>query len=341
VINGYAICPAWTGFAPKFAVYTAASTGAETQAAVTMAQGELFKSGYGGSATASGIGHLSSGSGASPPSAASATGDTVAQRIERIMSYAGAAGLGYGGVASPCRCIDPASLLVRAATDIGGQQAGQNLTNIAQSDGGLLFIDNLGFLTYWQKSHLAGQYSAPVWTLTPDAAPTPGADPDAIPYLPDIKWAADPQRIWNSVTITPFSPDGASLPLIVPSDATAVVTSQQQYGVQPFPLTSYLQDTSEMQSQASWILSNFGQAQDRVENLTVDAASYPAAFEFLLGCSVGDVVSIQNWAIGDTGATGTFRISNIRRSIHFAGEDGQVRASITIQGDFEPASYWS
>lgn len=336
---------AWTGWttglAPLFTVYTAASHGSETGASTTVGAGDSYTAGYGSGATGTGNCHVAGGSGASPPSSPTSTGDTVAQRLERVIGYAGAAGIGYGAVISPCRAIDPAALLVQAATDVGGQQAGQNLTNIAQSDGGLLFIDNAGSLTYWQKSHLASQYTSPVWTLTPDAPPTAGADPRAIPYLTDIKWSADPQRIWNSITITPFSPEGASLPLIIPSSTAAVIASQQQSGSQPLQITSYLQDQAEMATQANWLLTNFATAQIRVENLAVDAASNPALFTFLLGVNIGDVISAQNWAIGNTGITGTFRISSIRRDIHFAGEDGQVRATVQIQADYEPSSWWT
>ncbi len=336
---------AWTGWttglAPLFTVYTAASHGSETGASTTVGAGDSYTAGYGASATGTGNCHVAGGSGASPPASPTSTGDTVGQRLERVIGYAGAAGIGYGAVISPCRAIDPAPLLVQAATDVGGQQAGQNLTNVAQSDGGLLFIDNLGNLSYWQKSHLAAQYSSPVWTITPNAPPTAGAAANAIPYLSDIKWSADVQRIWNSITITPFSPEGASLPLIIPSSTATVIASQQQAGSQPLQITSYLQDQTEMASQANWLLTNFSTARIRVENLTVDATSNAALFAFLLGVNIGDVTSVQNWAIGNTGVTGTFRISNVRRDIRFAGEDGAVRATITIQGDFEPSSYWT
>ena len=110
-----------------------------------------------------GVSHTGSGSGASPPTSGTALGDTVAQRIERC--------LGYGYTTYPGRCIDPSSLLVQAALDIGGQQTGQNVQNIAISDGGMLFIDNCGNLNYWQRTHLASQYSSPVWTLGPTTSP--------------------------------------------------------------------------------------------------------------------------------------------------------------------------
>ena len=52
--------------------------------------------------------------------------------------------LGYGNVTYPGRCIDQAPLLVQAALDVGGQAASQNVQNIAISDGGMLFVDNVG-----------------------------------------------------------------------------------------------------------------------------------------------------------------------------------------------------
>ena len=330
-----------TGLAPLFTIYTAASHGSETAASTTIGAGDSYTSGYGSGATGTGNCHVAGGSGSSPPTGPTATGDTVGQRLERILSYAAAGGLGYGGVTSPCRCIDPSPALVQAATDIGGQQSGQNCLNVANSDSGLLFIDNLGNLTYWMRSHLAAQYSSPAWTLTPNAPPTAGAAATAIPYDRNIKISADPHRVWNSITITPFSPDGANLPLIIPANISSAVASESQYGSQPFQLTSYLQSTSEMASQAAWLLSNFGQVQVRVENLEVDAASNPALFAFILGANIGDTISVQNWAIGNTGNTGIYRISSIHRTIRFAGENGEVKASMVIMGDWEPSSYWS
>ena len=157
---GRAAWVSWSGLAAEFTVYTAATADAETDAGVSSGSGLAFTAGYGGSATSAGVCKVSGGTGASPPASPSALGDTVQQRIERC--------LGYGLVTYPGRCIDPAALAVQAATDIGGQQTGQNVQNITGSDGGLMYVDNLGNLTYWQKTHLAGQYSSPVWTIGPD-----------------------------------------------------------------------------------------------------------------------------------------------------------------------------
>lgn len=324
---GDAVWVSWTSLSPSVAVYTSAAANAETNAATCCGSGDSFTAGFGGTATGRGRCQTAAGTGSSPPSGPTSLGDTVQQRIERI--------LGYANATYPGRSIDPASLMVQAATDIGGQQASQNAENITLSDGGLLFINNLGNLVYWQRTHLAAQYSSPAWVFTP------GGTGSQYPYYRDINWLADPQRVWNAIAITPFSPEGATLALITPQSAAAVKASQQQYGAQPQQFTSYLQSTTEMQNQANWLFTEFGTIRIRIENLKTDASAYPAAWQLVLGANVGDIISAQNWQLGNVGPTGTFRISHIDRRIHFAGQDGEVEGIIEITADFEPSTYWS
>ena len=328
----YTLWVSCTALAPSVLIYTSSAAGAEKEAAVICGTGDAFTKGYGAAAAGTGVSQTAAGTGASPPAAAVPTGDTPGQRIERI--------LGYGHAPCPARCIDPGTLLIRAGTDIGGQQAAQDITNIAQSDGGLLFVDNQGNLTYWTRDRLASQYAAPAWTLTPAAPPQPGASPAAIPYGRHLRWTADPQRIWNAITIQPFAPDQAILPLITPSDAATAIASQDQYGPQPLQVVSYLQDTAKMQAQADWLLAEFGTLRVRAEDIKADAASYPAAWPLILGVNVGDIVSCQNWQVGGGGITGTFRVSGIKRMITFGGAGGTPEASVTLQLDFEPPAYW-
>ena len=136
----------WTGLAPSFAVYTAQNLGSEAEAAIANGSGVSFNSGYGSGASGAGVCRTAGGSGASPPTSASAIGDTVQQRIERV--------LGYGGITVPMRAIDPASNLVQAAIDVGGQQAGANVTSMINSDNGWAFYDNVGVFNYRDRPHL-------------------------------------------------------------------------------------------------------------------------------------------------------------------------------------------
>jgi len=332
--NGDTITATWTGLAPVFAIYTAPQTGNETQAALSAGLSDAFRSGYGASASSYGIADAGNGDGSSPPTAGSAIGDSVGQRIERLMR----AGL----TASPNRCIDPSALLVQAPGSAGGQQqAGDAIQEIQQSDGGLLYVDNCGHITYWQRTHLASQYSSPAWVIGPTAPPTPGVPAGTIPYYRQVSWMTDPQRIWNSIQITPFSPTGATLPLIVPTGQQIVNASQIRYGAQPLAINSWLQSTAEMQNQANWLFQFFGQPQRRVEKLHVDAGPYPAAWQLVAGMNVGDIVTVEDWQIGGGGAVVTFRVTEINRQITFGGRGTDVTGQVEITADFEPPFYWS
>jgi hypothetical protein len=328
--DGFSIYVSWTGVASSFSVYTANQVDAETNAATVVANSDTFHDGlYGSSTTGVGPGQTAAGTGASPPSSGSALGDTVGQRIERLMR---------GGLAtSPNRCIDPAPLLVIAPGVNGaGTQVGASIQAIQQSDDGMLFVDNLNHLTYWQKSHLASQYSSPVWQI----GPTTSAG--RIPYGEDVKWVTDPQRIWNTIAIQPLSPTGASLPLITPANASSANSSQVQYGAQPLQIASYLQSTSEMLSQANWLLTNFGTPQRHVENVMINSASYPQAWELVLGINIGDVVQCEDWQVGGGGSVYTFRVTEMQRHITCGyGANPAMEATVVLTLDAEPATYWS
>ncbi len=322
---GYALWLSWNGLAPGFNVYSSSSAATEKLLSSIIADGVSVTSGY--------------GSGASPPSAATPLGDSVGQRIERLMRA--------GRCTSPQRSIDPAPDLVQAPGSTGGgQQVGNAVQAIQASDGGMLFMDNPGNLTYWMRSHLASQYSFPVWTLTPTAPPTAGATADKIPYYEHYRMVNDPQRIYNVITVQPFSPSGAQLPLLTPSNAPGVLSSQVQHGAQPLAITSWLQDQSVMQNQADWLFLNFGSPQTRAELVRVDAAPYSTAWNMVASVNIGDVVTFEEWQIGGGGDVLTLRITEINRKIRFGGQnnnnagDGEVVASVELVCDFEPPSYY-
>lgn len=301
----------WKGVAPSWNVYTATQTRAEKlQAASGKPWSDQTGGGY--------------GSGASPPAAPTPTGDTVQQRIERLMAS--------GNIAVP-RCIDRATALVQAALDTAGSVSGTTVSNITASDGGLLYMDNIGALCYWSRPHLAG--SQVVWQLGPNVSA------GQIPYLnDDAGLTTDPQRIRNSITITPYAPDGSSLALITPTDTATAAASQQQYGEQDLQITSYLQSQALQQEQADWQLANFNTARKRAVALTVNAAgmtrSVPQSWLYVLGANIGDLVQILVSQPGQPAFTMIMRISHINRQIEFR----TGTASLTAALDYEPSSYW-
>jgi len=315
------------GIAPEYAWWTAAGSGSELAAGSGPAN-YLYVDGY--------------GSGAAVPAAASPLGDTVAERIERLLQA--------GGAVTPSRCIDPADAAVVAALDTGGQVSGSAVSAITQSDGGLLYVDNPGALCYWQRPHLAAQ---PVlWTLGPDI------QAGMIPFTKDTSFDTDPQRIINDIAITQYDVTAAQAAqeaglstgsaelrggLVFAPDASrdaAILASQEQNGDSTLAFTSYLQSQPLIQAAANYLFDNYGQPSQRVTGITVDAAAMartcPAAWQFVLGCNVGDVFYAVQAEPGQPAVAGTWRITRIERTISFA----EGTAAATITGDLYIPYEW-
>jgi len=316
----------WTGFAPGFNVYTSNQLGNETHAAVVCGPGDLFVSGYGSGATGVGFFQVGDGTGATPPVIASSVGDTVGQRLERL--------LGYGNVTAPRRCIDPAPLLVQAALDIGGSQVGSNVNNIVQSDNGLFYVDNQGNLFYRQRPHLNSDPIA--WHIGMNVAA------GMIPFEGDILFQNDPVRVVDDVEVTPYAPDGSTPPVLTPTSAVAVNAAQQQYGDRQQQVTSYLQDPAKQQIQANWLFSAFSTLQRRIDQMTISAAGHPAAWPFVLGACIGDVIQVYDAPFGAPATVGTYRITHLERSIGYGANGGSVAGSAVVVADpVPPGGFWS
>jgi hypothetical protein len=310
--------------APLVQIYTAAAANAETEASACLAAGESYNTGYGSGASGHGVGHVSSGTGASPPTAPSSLGDTVAQRLERI--------LGYGSMSLPMRAIDPASNLVQAALDVGGQQTGANVANIQGSDSGWWFYDLCNVANYRQRSHLNADSVA--WNIGMNV--TAGY----IPFQGDIKYDNDKMRAYAAISVNPYSPDGATLAELVPANYVAVNAAQQQYGPGPLSVNSYLQSTSEQQSQVNWLFSYYGTIRKRVAALTIDAAGHPEAWGIVAGLNIGDIVRIFDQPMGGPPTTAIYRVSSMDRALAFAANGQGVMARITIVAD-PVLTFWS
>jgi hypothetical protein len=313
-----AVWTGWTTVAPQTNVYTSAQAATETQAAACLGSGDSFTSGYGSGASGHGVCQVSAGTGASPPSSPSSLGDSVAARIERIA--------GYGLMTYPGRCIDnTADEPCQAALDVGGQVAGSNIQNIASSDNGVLFVDLVGNWSYRSRPHLNSDQVA--WTIGINVIA------GMIPFAPDIQWANDPNRLWDLITIQPYSPDGAQLADQTPANYTAVQAAIKQYGPRANSITSYLQSTSAQQAQANFFQENFGTLQRRAQAIAIDAAAHPAAWGLWAACNCTDLIQVTDLIFGQPQTVGTYRVSNMQRSMS-RGANGKVtEAKIILMAD--------
>jgi hypothetical protein len=189
--------------AARYQWFTASQGGSE-QLAATTSHPYLYVNGF--------------GSGITPPATASPLGDSVAWRIERLLQQ---------GRACTPRCIDPASAACLAQLDTGGQVTGDAVNNIVQSDDGLLFVDNQGFVCYWSRPHLAAQ--TPVWQVGP-------GNPAALNLTTSFEGGAYPWTPVNGATLTTsaiWAESGTASALFSGNGATAGpgIQSENIYGI--------------------------------------------------------------------------------------------------------------
>ncbi len=184
---GAAVWASWNSVSPLVQLFTSATAAGETEAGAALSAGDSYTSGYGGGASGHGTGRVSSGTGASPPGGPSALGDTLGQRIERL--------LGNANIRSPMRAIDQETLPVQAALDTGGTSVGSSVNNMVVSGSGLLYVGTDGYLRYRSKAHLAAD--TVVWLIGSDVAA------GYIPFAGDVVFANDPTKVWTVIQATP------------------------------------------------------------------------------------------------------------------------------------------
>ena len=96
-----------------------------------------------------------------------------------------------------------------------------------------------------------------------------------------------------------------------------------------------------MQNQANFLFTYFGQPERRVERVKIDAASYPAAWQLVMGINVGDLVQLEDWQIGGGGSSNIYRVTEIKRTFSFGARDTTPEATVELTCDYEPPEYWS
>jgi hypothetical protein len=321
-VSGFEWLTAAAPASPALTWFTSGGAGQEKQAATTPAN-YLYVPSY--------------GSGASPPSGPSPLGDSAGQRIERLLAY--------GRLTTPARCIDASPAPVVAALDIGGQACGTAVSNIASSDGGLLFVDTQGRLCYRSRGWLAARPVA--WELGEDFIPVEG----------DITFDTDPQQAKNDIEVTQVNvapgaaasgggagSDEFTSGLTFGPDASrqaAMIASQVQNGPQPYAVASYQQAATTAQNQANWLADTFGTPRRRITSLTVNAApktrSAPLAWLFVLSVNVGDVVFVSRRPPGQPSFSGSYVVSRVKREIDF----GAGVASAEIAADVLPSYFFA
>ena len=250
-------------------------------------------------------------------------GEPAYYRLERLLQAGNATGR---------RVIQqeasPDSDQVVSCQDIPGQPASSSIANVAADLlPGLFYIAPTGDMVYQAKVNSYNQ--AIQWVLGDSTA---GGE---YGYENDIAFDYDPSRIQNEIQLTQLDDQSVTTPG-VPDIETA---SQIQYGTISNLATGYLQGDANyplnygpgLLDLANWLACTYQAPSLRLTQVTVDAASQPSAWPFVLGASTGDMVTVNRRQFSATPLiTVTGRITQTNRTLQYdaSGITGSVTCII-------------
>jgi hypothetical protein len=250
-------------------------------------------------------------------------GEPAYARIERLLQ---------AGSATGRRVIlaeaAPEQDAVVSCQDIPGQPASASISNITGDLlPGVFLVAPTGDLFYLSKDYAWNQPAR--WLLGDDAAN------GEYPFSPRITFDYDPSRVINEIQLTQLD----SQAVVVPSVSSVEAASQGQYGTISDLATGYLEGDGTqplnfgpgLPDLANWLACTYAAPSLRLTGVTVDAASYPAAWPFMLGVSPGDTVTTNYRYFSDSPLiTLTGRVSQVKRALKYSdqGVSGYVECVI-------------
>jgi hypothetical protein len=258
------------------------------------------------------------------------TGDIPTGRVERLIQAAPY--LGRRVMIGPG--TEPQQTLLASCQDISGQPAATSINNIVTDTApATLVVTNWGEVCYFDRNYL---YNQPVkWVF--------GDQPwlGEIPYEPDDFFVDyDPTRIINDIQLNQLDNQDIVLPTV------SQTASQLQYGDITFWQTGYLEgDITEpltfgpgLQDLANWIFETNSKPFLRPSTVSVDAATYPAAFTMVTTINPGDMVTVNRRppTLSATASTSavtlsfTGRVSQVQRSFVYAPNGTSAKVTLTI-----------
>lgn len=257
-------------------------------------------------------------------------GDFVRYRLERLLQ---------GGTALSLRRVllpDTGQGVTRVAScqDIAGQPVSTSLSNIAgATPPAVLAVTRGNELFYLSRS---AAWNQPVRWVIGDA-PWLGE----IPFRPGISLSYDPLRVVDDVQLTQLD----SLNVITPSGAVNALEpgAQAQYGDQSYWQTGYLQGDltvpltfgPSLVDQANWVAGTNATPVLRLDAVLVEAASHPAAWQFVMQACPGDMVQVNIRPATSTEVISiTGRISQVSPSLSFSQQN--MTGSVAVLIDAAP-----
>jgi hypothetical protein len=218
--------------------------------------------------------------------------ETTSQRVIRK--------LGTAGWKGP-RIISASD--VNAAAEGDGEGTISDLAaTTAEGDDGLMFADAAG-QAQW-RGHVTGYYQSVRATLGEDTAA------GEIPYQPSARYGYDGTYLYGTVTV-----DNERVTNFATRTDTAHVAddpaSRARYGPRTLSRSTRLKDPEDAWGLSRALLARYSSPRLRVGSVEIDAASYPAAWPFVLGVEIGDLVTVKRRPMGAPVISQTCRVLRI------------------------------
>lgn len=241
-------------------------------------------------------------------------GESIGLRAQRYMAT--------GGARLP-RALD-------ASTLTGGMdsQSGvllQRMADLADQDAGLLFGDAAGNLRF--RTGAAGYQQAARWTFGEDTSA------GEIPIEAAVRITSGPTYLYNRINVANVGEAGRDLSPLVWSDrahAAVDAASAGRYGIRPLDRAANLYYTGEAQHLAEWLLAQYHLPTQRFAEVTVDAASYPAAWVMLLAVEVGDLATVVRRPVGQAEIRASCRVLQVKPTLRYGMTGTQGTVTLTL-----------
>lgn len=215
------------------------------------------------------------------------TGDTVGQRLQRLLAWAFWNGIGYNISAS-------AGVIVGPAWGLHDKSCSDAIKQMGDTDQGLIYADVSGRLTYIPQTTIAA--------LTPYMTFGENSARGEVPYRIGITSELEPSQVYNDITITvpdQPNPNANILDLEVLNN-----TSIQNYGTRSLTVEVNFPPTgtgnSEMAALGAFMLNEHKDPLPIATNIVVPLAGYPAAWLAILLLRIGQCVTFKRRTIAFT-----------------------------------------
>lgn len=229
---------------------------------------------------------------------------------------------------SSATCPAPAGGLTVAASGYTGNQW-DYITNLAQSDGGLFYIDGNGYPVYLTSTYLNSSTRSATSQATFAFGLASGTEMTD-EFSPEL----DDRLLANQITVV--SSDGVSHPA---SDSASVA----EYGSLPFSI-----DTrgpggtgligSSANTRAAVLRSRRARPSTRIQSLTIDAVTGSTQRALAVTLQMGDRVTVAVQGLGDgAGGSQDYLITGIAHDIDVRGSKWDVTYQVEPVGAFSEA----